>query len=56
MRVALVIISLLAIGGWFAFCVKLVMSKWKKDDLEGRIKNLQWARKHDKEGMSDAEN
>ena len=49
MKIALVIVSLLGIAGWFAFCVKTVKSKWEKDNLEDRIKNLKWARKHDAE-------
>jgi len=49
MKIALVIISLLGIAGWFAFCIRLVTSKWRIDELEGRIKNLKWARRHDKE-------
>jgi len=49
MKIALAIASLLAIAGWFAFCVKLVKSKWERDKLEGRIETLKWARKHDKE-------
>lgn len=49
MKIALVIVSLLAIAGWFAFCVKMVKSKWEKDELETRIKSLKWARRHDKE-------
>ena len=31
MKIALAIASLLAIAGWFAFCVKLVKSKWERD-------------------------
>ena len=49
MKIALVIVSLLGIAGWFAFCVKMVKSKWERDKLEGRIENLKWARRHDKE-------
>lgn len=49
MKIALAVVSLLAIAGWFAFCVRLVKSKWERDEFEGRIENLKWARRHDKE-------
>ena len=52
MKIALAIVSLIAIAGWLAFCVKLVRSKWQKDELEGRIENLKWARRHDKGGVN----
>jgi len=48
-KIVLAIASLLAIGGWFAFCVKMVKSKWERDELESRIENLKWERKYDKE-------
>ncbi len=49
MEVALAVASLLAIAGWFAFCMKMVKSKWERDEFKAKIKNLQWARRHDKE-------
>jgi len=48
MKIALAVVSLLAIAGWFAFCVKIVKAKWERDELKGRIENLKWARRHDK--------
>jgi len=55
MEIALAIASLLAVAGWFAFCVKMVKSKWERDELADRIGNLKWARRYDKE-EGDAKN